>query len=781
MKTKLKFIAIVSLIISLYSAKAESQKLFDRFDVYRVSSDFKGSIYDGKALLVYGTGGVILRSTDLGKQWEQINLDDRFNIIGMELIDGILFGLTNLNYLIKSENNGQSWRAFELEPYHRFKHLSSHNKRLICMTDTKIIIYSTNLAKIHEYNLQTDTNHYEFTISDNTLYYPAGKGKIRSINLSNHQERLIDMKSAGFCTDCELPRNLFSLGKSIYFNLDNRLYSYDGSKFKTALYALAYGKYCVNNNDIYQIYNVFNKSANLDSLYFIKANLETGFFHHIKIRENDRYITNLKINNVRFIDENTVIAVGANKLIYMSHDKGVNWKLVSVMPFLYNENVRFDNTNAGNITSYGKFYRTNNSGITWLPQRTYDSRYTQGGFQYVWGSSGLCFFYDKDNGYSWSTKLYSVKENMIYTRDNCETTNIKEMKFKYLTSEPLLHLNFENEMLLLLSGGYRYNRYTIFFILNLEPEEKSRSVLDSSHVKFIAKYKDNKLIGVAVKYSEPDTNQAVFFKNSYLYLFETDKNMTSFNEITKIDISIEKSYLDRYSIVDDDLFIMKAYDENQSKHLSILYRLNLSTLKLDTIYTYDTNYLYSFSNMTKINNTYYYSFYEWNKTDHLTYLIANEDFKNKPTEWYDVTPKERYSTVRINLYQNNLYQITAYDSLVGHGVVWFNKTDPGTSVAETNTETSDLPLYLSRPYPLPAREFVQVKLFWDKSQSIEKAIFTVSNLLGELVSSAHQFILNEINDYSAELIWRPPNLPPGIYFITIRVGQSTKTIPIVIS
>ncbi len=87
--------AIVLLIIFCTYISSSLPDTFKNIDLYRINTDFNGSVYNGSILLVYGNGGVILKSSDIGNTWEQINLNDNLNIINMIYIGNQFVGLSD--------------------------------------------------------------------------------------------------------------------------------------------------------------------------------------------------------------------------------------------------------------------------------------------------------------------------------------------------------------------------------------------------------------------------------------------------------------------------------------------------------------------------------------------------------------------------------------------------------------------------------------------------------------------------------------------------------------
>jgi len=63
------------MIIGTCSLFSQNQ-FFENLELNRISSNFKGSISNGKSIVVYGDGGIILRSSDNGTTWLKVSLND---------------------------------------------------------------------------------------------------------------------------------------------------------------------------------------------------------------------------------------------------------------------------------------------------------------------------------------------------------------------------------------------------------------------------------------------------------------------------------------------------------------------------------------------------------------------------------------------------------------------------------------------------------------------------------------------------------------------------------
>ncbi len=166
-------IAIVLLIIFCTYIGNALPDAFNKIDFYRINSVFNGSVYNGSILLVYGNGGVILKSSDIGNTWEQINLNDNLNIINMIYTDNQFVGLSDRNEFIFSKDNGISWESKSTNPGFQIYKMIFYNDNYYCMGSDKILVYDKIYQKIDEHQIKVDTNYYDFTLFKNHILYIA--------------------------------------------------------------------------------------------------------------------------------------------------------------------------------------------------------------------------------------------------------------------------------------------------------------------------------------------------------------------------------------------------------------------------------------------------------------------------------------------------------------------------------------------------------------------------------------------------------------------------------
>ncbi|HOV93193.1 MAG TPA: T9SS type A sorting domain-containing protein, partial [Candidatus Kapabacteria bacterium] len=87
--------------------------------------------------------------------------------------------------------------------------------------------------------------------------------------------------------------------------------------------------------------------------------------------------------------------------------------------------------------------------------------------------------------------------------------------------------------------------------------------------------------------------------------------------------------------------------------------------------------------------------------------------------------------------------------------------------------------YSYPPYPLPAGEVVQAKIFWDLALDINTAEIKVYDVYGKEISDGKDIIIIPETGWSGTLVWNCKGVTPGVYLITINYGTERKVIKVV--
>ncbi|GEM_PF-3214820 len=87
--------------------------------------------------------------------------------------------------------------------------------------------------------------------------------------------------------------------------------------------------------------------------------------------------------------------------------------------------------------------------------------------------------------------------------------------------------------------------------------------------------------------------------------------------------------------------------------------------------------------------------------------------------------------------------------------------------------------YSYPPYPLPAGEVVQAKIFWDIALDINTANIKVYDVYGKEISDGKDIEIIPESGWSGTLLWNCRSVTSGVYLITIKYGTERKVIKVV--
>lgn len=779
-----KIFFLFAILISFNNLLSES--FYENLNLKRVSSNFNGSVNNNKAILVYGNGGVILRSIDGGKSWNQINLNDSLNIIKIVALNNIFYGISNRNYIIFSENNGIDWNYKSLGNNADLINIFEKNDYLYIILKNKIIKLNKELEIVKDYNYNLDTSYYSFDLIGDKIIYSQGQGKLGYINFDNNEAGIIELSKLGICKVCHIPKSIFSNKQDLlYFFLNDTLYQININSNQTKfVYEFPYlesSVFYALDNEVFQLYNITDKKRNLDSLYFVKIDNINEIPIHIKLPGNDRYVSNLSFTSLQFISGDTIIAVGKGKLIYMSYDGGKNWELKSLLNqfsylFLIN------NQNAFILSPFAQFFHTHNGGDTWLTQKNYSEEfYKNSCFKYPDIMSTLRYLFN-DIGLYIAT-LNTNSDNLIYSIKGGDSIGFKRIGVEnwtpYSEIYPFITKCFD-KIIIINHIKSKPSPLTLFINrLNTDFNVEKKTQLQEK--VFYAVYNLNDTLIAIGK----DFDALNPFSNRYNVYISSD-TATSWD----INFSFE---------VDKGVYHHHIYRSSQVKHLIFLNWSFTKIINYDTVY-YTKVYMLdihkkTFTELIQEDSDFQKVFYFNGRYNFFRFVYdeIKKDFypKCQFVENIDIDPyiwrkykNYRYSPPLLNitedthlsfttLVSDTLFAFVAYDSLFNEEVLFFARPKLPSSVEENYKTETVKPIYITNPVPSPAHNFANMKIYWDYWLNIDNADFSAINLLGLQVSGKEDFQFTKINSYSGELIWRPKALSPGVYIITVRIGTNS--------
>lgn len=373
MKLKALVILLINLI-GVYSLVCKNT-FNDLVDYYRINTNYRGSILFKNGLFVYGDYGIINKTNDFCQTWERVQLDEDTNIIGMVTDGKKLFGILEKDYVIMSED-GISWEKKYLGSY-TFKNVILKNNEIICLADSDLIILDLegNITKTIPVHQQVSSN--ELTVMGGNVYVVIDKDKFQEINTKTDQKRDYDLQDYGLYTDCGVPMNFVSENNNLYFKVGKDIYKFNGSIFELLGNTTLSGIISVFDNEIYFLFSQPDPITKEDKIYFYKLNKTTKKFETFSEEGSDRYLVELNLANLNFISKDTLIVTGKDNFISVSTDGGIHWRVISTLPRpLFNlQIIRLNKNDAVWVNYYFQFLKSTNGGLTWLPQRNYNSIY----------------------------------------------------------------------------------------------------------------------------------------------------------------------------------------------------------------------------------------------------------------------------------------------------------------------------------------------------------------------------------------------------------------------
>lgn len=799
-----------------------NKKLSDLFEIRRITTNFNGVASNGHSIIAYGTDGVILRSTSSGVKWEQVSVNDSFNILKVVNISQNYYGLIK-NGIIFSNDDGKTW--YEFRTNEEISDIYPHKNQLICVFKDKIQRYDENLNLVREHKIDLDSSYYKATIYKNTtisvakagnkLFYYSMDWKLASFNLETNVFKEIDLNKI-------LPGNPWPLREKLFSNDSDRiflitfdtLYEYRTEENKIEKVFIKPNvirndsqiTYLAVKDNIYAIYplpiNVINAdsiyhSKSLDSLYFGLIDKQNMAFINIKNPVNDRFIANLRINDLKLFNiegKEIFMAVGDGRLIYISTDRGRNWELKSLLNEIGPIYI-FGKHNAHLITQYGKFYFTKDGGVTWLPQSNFLPRKTS-----PFGEVG--FFIDSLRGLFLKNEqiIKFSSPNFYYTLDGGNTVASK--KINATTGGELSTILYSKGKVVLLTGGtynHNKNRFTEIVILNdslqqeewiwhtdtLWPEQpfSLRQIQDSLYIAYAFAYGDT-LYGLSPVYSDTIFNG-----------FDVYSSTNFFNTWDKIFFFPATSeHLSNALQTKDTVLICfsKITENGYDSEILALYLQNHTFKKYKLSFD---KYYATFSEIFKYCNKHCIfgipKDFDTNSVPQKVLLAISLD-KDEINDYEEIEVPPKYNPLT---FANSILTQTSYarfsekdDSLLAFASLNnFRPNIPPTFLffipkpCKPVSSSPDEPildydyLYVSKTYPNPVtiNDIINFRIYYDPKYTVNDLNIAVYDILGHKVADNNSFELVPLNQYTVQVKWKTQYLSPGLYFILVKLGNTS--------
>lgn len=754
---------------------------------YRLDGDLnKIRFGENGSIFICGSNGVILRSLDTGKTWQQPvceikgAMDNVLNDI-TDINGDIVIAVGENNTIVRSTDNGLTWK--QLQSVTSTANLTAilNVSGGICLVGevSGVFLRSTDYGQtwnqVKTPMSRTIREMYKF---GSDIFALGDCGEI-SLSKNNGLSWNIVNKGITGCSD----NSPHSRGLNIIKLSDGTLWAYtSNASFFSSDNGMTWflRNPILDNVDILSVENIA-----LDKTFIAINNVGTGGL--IAYNPKSKAVTaasfasgvsfTTSFSNIRFISGSTGFAIGDQKSIFKTTDSGATWNAVS-----YLEKCNIDQSNGGALQiqdstnfffiglKFGVFH-SHNAGATWLPNLSITLFPTED------GSLRALHFFDKDSGIVVHTNNFT---SMIADRPNgVFTTNDGGNTFNNFNEFDILYANhvYFSEKYNGFSIGYFYvygmnfNRSCYHFTSDGGLNWKQSTIYHDS-VQFMncTGNQNNQLIcGAKQTLAVKDTNGKYVFSFPGAIIYRTTDNGTTWLKQSFSNIR----YLLSIAFTDENTAIAVGWmNSSQAGYFAQKGVILKTTNGGDSWFVVDS---------TVSSELYAVCFYADGKTGYaagpglfLTTTDAGTTWSKTAFDTY--TQYDSFSNIQADT------QSSVIISGSGGRLYRNIPAQTQTSVAENKIELGfGVPVWLRAPFPNPFSEKIHLQALWQSTMVGKNISIKVYTTTGEIIAdlSSQLAQLNEESSYSEQTIeWEPKNLSAGMYYIVIQGGGFAKAMPV---
>lgn len=729
------------------------------FTYQRIGVDFEGAAFNQSSILAYGTGSIVLRSSDGGKSWEQIQVaDDSLTIKEIKNYNGIYLGVLDKDFIIKSVDNGLTWQAKQIDNNQNLYDIDANSSNIYILKDETIEILDFDLNKTGSIDIDTSFHSRELFIHENMIYLPSDSGKIVTVDIDdNYNSSFIDFKSLNLCIDCKKLSRMKASISDIYVSSGRNLYKSTNKGKDWAAINTEFIMYNVFEKDLFD-FNVLGHNEFfmcLPTLYKLNIN----GLQIVTIDSMKRYAMNLLIKDYSFICKDTIIVVGMYKTIIMSYDGGITWNFISNKQG-GGAGDRLDDLTQFTCNNDGQVFKTTNGGVTWLPQKYTDPLVKK------FYQSDFCHFEKSGKGFFYKQQVDSYANNLLISYDSGETYQqryIREMA-NYRFNSVSLPMNCLDSVYYFFSTYIdQKNYYSKIFIYDTSFKFIKSKRIDSIQIVEVNKWKD-KLIALGYERKYPDSTG---FDSVNCYIMYSDDGGWNWYKDFKMNTGDTNLY--QLNIFEDFLLIGAYYYPTHVRNYNYLYKVDLIEKKHYLLIAEDT--LSDFLKFAK--------FGDWIYCGGNRMMYYCEDIVGNPYKW-EKLPFVKYYTSGMWVNEKNTFAYVGATNKATRQsyTLKFILKKPTEVIESPQIETTQF--WALPPYPIPAKNIVKSTIYWDMKYDINKDDIAVFNIYGAKIEGKENITIDILQPYSGDLIWDCSSQSSGIYFIRILHGDYTKVIPVMI-
>jgi photosystem II stability/assembly factor-like uncharacterized protein len=770
----------------------EKEKAATQIDnMYSLDSHLEGVLHlPNGELLIYGSSGTIMKSKDLGINWEQRFSGTQRHIYDVKEMNQKLYAVGENGLYMTSIDFGKSWKILDFIDNEFLINIEFNNinsNEIVVSSVNGNIYFSENSGKDWKFIIKdttiTELTKTELKFNNDVIYYFNNNGKLSYSDDMGDNWNYIDLKKFDtinpLCTNCNIidvqikNDDFYILTQSsfIKINLEKKKYfNYQINQLPTIVQCFK-----LLENDEIALFTSPRYDKFL-SYYQINSNDEINY---IGQQRQDYLIERSVIKSGLILEDGTGLVVGANKTIFRTKDNGMNWDLISNIDVKYIDNwtnwiegMKWVSDKDGYIYLKDKyFYRTTDAGVTWKPQKIGDDSNNIPREELIKllhieedGKNILMLKKDpsSDNQY----------QNILYF-SNDKGESFKNMAV--IKGEPILNMISTKDFYFISIKSYAPD--PIFDYTRFYKYDKSFKLIADFYIpKCNIDFMDIDNVG-----------KLILFGEFYTY------NLDEFPNFLKIKVKQVKFDIENNEIIDEiefkgSLLLKEYYNIDNKKFLifpdsSKIYRKATPDSSAGFVYNmcvyYCDNDSFDFELMHK--DTTYYNFIPQNEKAYFLKEASAKVSSNFGKTFEDSIKviNNQISIKNIFKNSNNITYITTDCDrrFLLNKMILFRSIEQDfvSSVDDLENNTEDLlTLSIINAFPNPTQDNINVSILFDKRYNKEDAVISILDFLGKPINV--QFELNPKSNFQSEIIINTQNLSTGMYLLNVKLGSTNETI-----
>jgi len=824
----MKKMYIILLLLASATVAVMAQKT--PFRVERLITDYRGVVSNGKSILCYGDYGIITHTDNFGLSWKQTSIGDKHSIKKIIATNNDYIGVTDYS-LVKSQNNGYNWLQKPFSETPKIIDMAQVGSTFYVLTTNEVIVADAELHinTIPILTLDTNTQYREIAADSSNLWilysdkyvlhYNLQTGKTDTTDIIKHlQYNTNGGKYPIQISDIKLIEGaLYVTINTDHDNSthDNIIRSNDNGKswviISPGTSVIQGNCYTVIDNVLHFLRSRPQSSEGQNALFAIEYvrvdsshyAVDSSYFTVINKGDRaERQMSALGARGEKFtytrmlrVSPDTLIGVGANKLISMSYNGGKTWKMLSYFRSSGSDIIIL-NQDTMYVFDYLSYYRTTDGGVTWLPQK-----HLRDNPQLAIAPPKCWYFNKTGKGFLVVETKTSADSNILYTDNFGET-------YRNYALDSIYQKLSSNEMGLLFGNGAVVGDVVLFVAGKISSPKLNPMVLRySQDFKFLdsIKLKAERIINLTVLpngsiiclcinggvFTTSDSaGNAPGYSYSYFLLGSTDQGKTW----DSIGVPIRQPLL-------YNTFNSQYYYSHQVLYYTITegnYLIFPTRGTINYRYDYITN-TFDSTAKPKINENQYrntsFSFnrkwYVASDDDNLysTTTISSNNITLDSVKVEDIF--SNWDNDKCSIFSTYSFNDTSALMVIGRSastgafatykanLVKLSPNLPPSSVEESQISEMKTMLWNSEPYPLPGRNIIRSDIYWNSYYSIENAIINVYDVFGTNIQT-NNIRIDKVQDYMGILEWECSDAPTGVYVIQITLAGESRSFPVMV-